>query len=226
MMAAVCDRPVLRKVTFCMFVGEENQNTVLLAAGTGTGIAPPTADGNVKGGTMKNDKIRFVVPLLAFACALTAAKVMTDYSHSTDFSRYKTYSWLKVEAGNPLWPDRIRVAVDSQLAARGMTQVPDGGDASVAAFGSTHTQPQIETFYTGFGGGWFWRGFGDGMATTTVQNISVGTLVVDLFDTPSKKLIWRGIANDTLTGKPEKNERKLENAAEDMFKHFPPRSKG
>src|SRR5437868_9857966 len=86
-----------------------------------------------------------------------------------DFSHYKSYSWLKAEAGNPLWPDRIRSAVDAQLAAGGMTQAPSGGDASVAAFGSTHTQPPMETFYTCFGGGWFWRGFGDGMSTTTCR---------------------------------------------------------
>ena len=46
----------------------------------------------------------------------------------------------------------------------------------------------------GFGGGWFWRGFGDGMAVTDVENIPIGTLVVDIFDSPTKKLIWRGVA--------------------------------
>jgi len=174
---------------------------------------------------MKKNTMRFVLSLLACVCILAAAKVTTDYNHSTDFSQYKTYSWLKVEAGDPLWPDRIRSAVDAQLAAKGLTQAPAGGDASIAAFGSTHTQPRMETFYTSFGGGWFWRGFGDGMATTTIENIPIGTLVVDMFDTPTKKLIWRGVANDTLTDKPEKNEKKLEKAVSEMFKHFPPKPK-
>ena len=175
---------------------------------------------------MKRNTMWFALVLLAGLCIVAAAKVTTDYNHSTDFSQYRTYSWLKVEAGDPLWPDRIRKEIDAQLTAKGMNQVPAGGDASVAAFGSTHQQPTLHTFYDSFGGGWFWRGFGDGVATTTVEYTPIGTLVVDLFDTPTKKLIWRGVASGALSEKPEKNERKLEKAVEEMFKHFPPKSKG
>jgi Domain of unknown function (DUF4136) len=125
-----------------------------------------------------------------------------------------------------MWPDRIASAVDSQIGGQWLVESAIGGDASVAAFGSTHVQPRLETFYTGFGGGWYWRGFDDGMAVTNVENVPIGTLVVDIFDTPTKKLIWRGVANDALSDKPEKNEKKLEKAVEDMFKHFPPKAKG
>jgi Domain of unknown function (DUF4136) len=165
-----------------------------------------------------------IVSMLAVA-SLLLAKTIVDYDHSRDFSQYRTYSWLEVKAGNSLWTDRIRSAVDSQLTAKGWNKVPLGGDAAVAAFGSTHSQPRIETFYDGFGGGWFWRGFGPGIATTTVENVPVGTLVVDIFDTPSKKLIWRAQATDVLSDKPEKNEKKLEKSVEEMFKHFPPKAK-
>jgi hypothetical protein len=57
---------------------------------------------------------------------------------------------------------------------------------------------------------------------TTVENTPVGTLVVDVFDGNSKKLIWRGTATDTLSSKPESNEKKLEHSVTDMFKKFPP----
>jgi len=43
-----------------------------------------------------------------------------------------------------------------------------------------------------------------------------------MFDAQTKKLIWRGTASDVLSDKPEKNEKKLLKATEDMFKHFPP----
>jgi Protein of unknown function (DUF3300) len=33
--------------------------------------------------------------------------VTTDYDHSANFSQYKTYSWIKVQAGDSLWADRI-----------------------------------------------------------------------------------------------------------------------
>lgn len=154
------------------------------------------------------------------------AEVKTDYRHSVDFGKYHTYSWLKVDAGNPLWVDRIRRAVDEELTAKGWSMVPSGGDVSVSAFGSTREQPSMQTFYDGLGGGWGWWGFGDlGESTTTVQNTEVGTLVVDIFDSNTKKLIWRGTATDTLSDHPDKNEKKLEHNVAEMFKKFPPKVK-
>jgi len=163
--------------------------------------------------------------LLILSAAALFAMVKTDYSHSTDFGRYRTYSWISVKAGDSLWQDRITQAVDSQLSAKGWSKVPSGGDASVAAVGATHNQENLQTFYDGFGG-WGWRGFGDGLATTTVQNVAVGTLMVDLFDSQTKKLIWRGTSSETLSEKSDKNEKKLEKSVDEMFKHFPPPSRG
>ena len=164
---------------------------------------------------------------LLLACAFAVfASVKTDYSHSVDFANYKTYSWIKVSVEDPLWEDRVTRSIDSQLTAKGWTKVDTGGDASVAAYGSTKDEKTIQTWYNGFGGGWGWRGFGDGMATTTVENTPVGTLIVDIFDTPTKKLIWRGVGTDTLSGKPDKDEKKMDKAVAEMFKKFPPPAKG
>jgi len=155
---------------------------------------------------------------------LLLAEINVDYNHSADFGSLKTYSWLKADAGNPLWADRIREAVDRELTAKGLTMQPNGGDMAVAAFGRTKEELTYNTFYDTLGGGWFWHGFGT-TATTTVQQTPVGTLTVDLFDGNSKKLIWRGVATKTLSEKPEKNEKKLNDAVGGLFKKFPP-SKG
>src|ERR1700722_1297928 len=131
-----------------------------------------------------NRTILLTTGLMAGAAAvLFAADVKTDYSHSVDFGNYHTYSWLKVNAGDPLWVDRIQRAVDGELTAKGWSKVDSGGDAGVSAFGATHNQQSLQTFYDGFGGGWRWGGFGD--ATTTTINTPVGTLVVDIFDAHS-----------------------------------------
>ena len=95
---------------------------------------------------MKRNGVRSLVVLLAGDPTLLAVKVTTDYSHSVDFSQYKTYSWL------------------------------------------------------------------------------IGTLVVDIFDAPTKKLIWRGMATDVLSDKLEKNIKKLQKTVEEMFEHFPPKA--
>ena len=168
-------------------------------------------------------RTRSLLPLALLAFAwISSATVKTDYRHSADFSRYKTYSWIKVSVEDPLWEDRVMRAVDSQLTAKGWMKVPANGDAAVAAYGSTRTTKTLNTWYTGFGGGWFWNGFDDGLATTTVDETPIGTLMVDIFDDSTKKLIWRGMATDTLSGKPDKDEKKLEKAVAEMFRKFPP----
>src|SRR5581483_1272044 len=157
--------------------------------------------------------------VLASACLLYAA-VRTDYDHKADFSRYHTYSWIGVSAGNSLWQDRITQAVDSALSAKGWTKVQSGGDAAISAMGKTTERDNLETFYTGYPG-WGWRaGWWGGMGTTTTQVVPerVGTLTVDVFDGASRQLIFRGQASDTLSDKPEKNDKRMDKAVEEMFK--------
>ncbi|MCU1233860.1 MAG: hypothetical protein JWP63_1827 [Candidatus Solibacter sp.] len=171
---------------------------------------------------MKTHYGRIVTTAGMFAL-LAFASVTTDYDHKADFEKYHTYSWIKAKASDPLWEDRIMEAVDKQLTAKGWQKVPSGGDASVVAIGTTRTEPTFTTFYDGMPG-WYWQGFGT--ATTTVDYNKVGTLVVDIFDSATKHLIWRGVATDTLSSKPEKNDKKLDEAAKKMFEKFPPKSKG
>jgi Domain of unknown function (DUF4136) len=171
----------------------------------------------------------------AVSCA--GIHVSTDYSHTTTFANYHTYSWLKVNASNQLWDQRIQRDVNTQLQQKGWMEVPSGGQAAVAAFGATHEQPTLETFYDSFGpgfGGWYWGGWGGygwgggglGYAQTQTIYTPAGTLVVDVFNASNKHLIWRGMARQALSGNPEKNRGKLEHQVQDMFKKFPPGALG
>jgi hypothetical protein len=161
--------------------------------------------------------------LLLFAASLFGQETKTDFDRRTNFAQYKTYSWEKVQTQDPLWVDRIKSAVNSELAAKGFTEVPSGGNVAIIAIEMTKNQQTLDTFYNGFGRGFRWGGgFGD--ATTTVENYKVGTLVVDLFDATSKKLIWRGSASDTLSDKSDKNIKNLDKGVKKMFEHFPPKS--
>src|ERR1700732_167410 len=153
--------------------------------------------------------------------------IQTDFDHQANFSQYKTYSWQEIKPANSLWDDRIKDAVDAQLAAKGWTQVQSGGDVAILAIKASKTQRTLQTFYDGFGGGWGWRRFGGegfGDATTTEQDYKEGTLVIDLYDAEPKQLIWRGSAQDTLSDKATQNEKKLDKGVAKMFKAFPPGS--
>ncbi|HTF65398.1 MAG TPA: DUF4136 domain-containing protein [Edaphobacter sp.] len=165
-----------------------------------------------------------VVFAVLFSIAALAQKVETDYDHTANFTQYHTYSWGHVHATDPLFEPRIREAVNRDLQAKGWQQVPSGGDATVTAVLVKTNKAEYNTFYDGLGPGWGWHGWGTGMATTTVENIPVGTLIVDIYDSNSQHLVWRGLAHDQLSDKPDKNTKKLEKAVDKMFDKFPPRS--
>jgi hypothetical protein len=183
----------------------------------------------VKEGIVKLQRTVFVLMgmMVLTAGRLSAQQVKTDYDRSANFGQYKTYSWEQVKTKDALDVDRIKSAVNAALAAKGWTLVDAGGDVSIVGIEMTRNQQTLNTFYDGFGGGWGWRRFGGGgfgEATTTTETYKVGTLVVDLFDTKTKQLIWRGASSDTLSNNSDKNIKNLDKGVEKMFKNFPPGS--
>ncbi len=161
--------------------------------------------------------------VMLMSVAALAQQVKTDYDRKANFTQYKTYSWSSVKSKDPLVVNRIKSAVDSTLAAKGLTEVDSGGDLSVVAMEITNNEQTLNTFYDGGFGGRRFGGFGD--ATTTTETYKVGTLVVDLVDTQSKELVWRGSSSDTLSNESDKNIKNLNKGVEKMFKHFPPEAK-
>lgn len=166
-----------------------------------------------------------------FACGMVMAllvpfahaqKVTVDWDHNAqNFSSFKTYAWTKPvrSTTNPLMDERIVAAINSQMAAKGLRQVQSNPDVFLTY--SAGVRPEKSA--TVMGTGRFRMGGGMG---TINQNISnTGTLVVDMSDAGTRKLVWRGAASDTLSDKPDKNSKKIEKAVEKMFKKYPPKSK-
>src|SRR6202521_5975032 len=158
--------------------------------------------------------VTLALVVVLFSIPALAQKVETDYDHSVNFDQYHTYSWGHVHATDPFFEQRIRDAVDHDLQAKGWQEVPDGGDVTLTAVAIKKHQSEYTTFYDGLGGGWRWRGWGPGMSTTIVEKIPVGTLVIDIYETSSQRLLWRGLAHDQLSDKPEKDTKKLDKAVD------------
>lgn len=166
-----------------------------------------------------------IAVVVFFAAKLSAQEVKTDYDRNANFSQYKTFSVEKIQTKNPLWVDRISSAVGAALTARGLTQVASGGDISIVAVEMIKDQQTLDTLYDNFGGGWGWRWGGRfGEATTTTDTYGLGTLVIDLFDAKSKKLIWRGSESDALSDKSSKNIKNLDKGVQKLFRKFPPKT--
>jgi hypothetical protein len=113
-------------------------------------------------------------------------------------------------------------AVNAQLEAKGLRLSEADADLGVSVNTATREEQTLDSFYNGFGGGWYWHRWG-GPGPVIVETYEVGTLVVDLFDTATKHVVWWGSASGTISDKPDKNTEKLNKAVEKMFKDFPPK---
>ena len=175
-----------------------------------------------------------VVGLLFAWCAVaTAQDIRFNYLQGTDFSKYKTYKWVKVpnaQYPNQILDDQIIQAIDAQLATKGLTRTEDNPDLYVTYQAALNQEKQWNSYSTGgdmwgWGG---WRGWG-GMSTTTTtsQTINIGTISCDIYDVSTKKQIWRGDASKTLgSGKdPQKVTKNLNKAMAKLFKKYPPPAK-
>jgi uncharacterized protein DUF4136 len=178
------------------------------------------------------NRIALAAALSLLGATAFAQDVKTDYDKAADFSALKSFSVkMGTTWGNPLGEQRVVAEFEQALAEKGWTKTtPDKADALVVLHGATQTKKSLNTFYSGdMGwGGYGYRGWGGGMgmgsATTTESEYTVGTLVVDIFNAHSKQLVFRGTAQDELSDKPEKNQKKLAKASDKMFKDFPPGS--
>src|SRR6185436_10447299 len=175
-------------------------------------------------------KIRVLAVVAALGLAGTVAfaqDVKVDFDKDADFSKVKTFA-IRIGTGwnNPIGEKRVLAEIQQGLTEKGWTATDEAkADALVVLHGATEKQKTLNTFYSGGYGGYGWRGgYGGGMssATTTVDEFTVGTLVVDVFDAKTKALMYRGIAQDELSDKPEKNAKKLAKASDKLFKDFPP----
>src|SRR3954470_7441418 len=106
------------------------------------------------GGTMRLTALGLgFVAAMAFGNAAFAQDVKTDYNTTTDFSRYKTYSWIKEpQTRNPLTRQRVIDEVNAALKAKGLQLVTSDAELCIAAHAATKEQQTLNTFYDGFGG--------------------------------------------------------------------------
>jgi hypothetical protein len=163
--------------------------------------------------------------LVLFCSALALAQdVRYNYLPGTDFSKYKTYKWVEIPGGSQadqIVSAQITQAIDSQLAAKGLTKTDnDNADLYVAYQLAVNQEKQWDAM--GYGGYRYNR-----MGTMTSSTINIGTLVVDMYESAAKKQVWHGDATKTLNPSkdPQKNQEKIQKAVAKLLKNYPPPAK-
>ena len=171
-------------------------------------------------------KLTSLLALLFMIPVTCAQDIHFNYDRGANFAGYKTYQWVDIPGGvvtDQLLDQNIKRAIDEQLALKGLTRVENNADLFVGYQAAVSQEKSVNLWGTGAGPRW-WSG---GMVTGETSTISIGKLVVDMYDPARKQLIWRGDASKTLDPKkdPDKNYRNLQKAMAKLFKNYPPQPK-
>jgi len=170
-----------------------------------------------------------VAALVLLPALAQAQKTSFDYDKMADFAKFKTYAFKDgTKVGDPLIDKRIVTALETELAAKGLTKNDAKPDLVVVYHVAFDKQKDITAYNTGGYGGYGYR-WGGGWGTTDVRvnEILVGTMVVDMVDASKQEMVWRGMGVKEVDtqAKPEKRDKSINSAVQKILKNYPPKKK-
>jgi hypothetical protein len=157
----------------------------------------------VKGGVLG------ILALTACACASLSVSSFTE--KGADFSRYRTYAFGPADTtptgdprldNNRFFNERVQAAIDKRLALRGFRKA-SGSRADTLVHYHANVNQRVELNDNGRSECAAIAATGNG--TTLPLNCQpyvydAGTLLIDLVDARTRKLLWRGWANGRMDG--------------------------
>ncbi len=173
--------------------------------------------------------------LLMVLCGCWTLSVNSDYDPAFDFSGFRTWNWLtgpQAATVDPRLPtglveERIRTSLVRHLAARGFQRSASvKPDFRVGFHAAVEDKVSVQTVNraAGYGPGW---GAGRGIvrSDTYVREYAQGTLILDIVDSSTDRLVWRGSAQAEVYSysTPEQREARIDDAVAQILERFPPR---
>jgi hypothetical protein len=169
--------------------------------------------------------------------ACTTLPVTTDANPNMSVSNCHTYAFANEHVansdhpaayGNPLNAERLRVAVASNLAAKGI-QPADRGTAECVVGYAIGTRQVFNDYYAGWGGwgygGWGYGrrgGFGGGWGWDGPYVSDETRIAVDIFDNKSRTPIWHASVSQSVSNLTGPNaEAKISQGTAAIFAKFP-----
>jgi hypothetical protein len=171
-------------------------------------------------------------------------KIHSDWSPDTDFTRLGSWAWSahphksqgdQVLEADTLFEDRVKRAVERQMATKGYQLVERGSeDFQLSFFLVVEDKVDVTTINNHYGYGYgpggpgYHTGWGYGPggfgSQTVVDQYQEGSLVLDVTRSDPLTLIWRGSATARLAREttPEKSEEKVNEAVTKILERFPP----
>jgi len=170
--------------------------------------------------------MRALPTALLLLAACSSVSTSYDFDPDADFARLKAYAWVESAIDrdtDPLVLERVRRATDAGLAAAGYRKVESGGDFHVAAHLRSRQRVQVRD--TGYAGPYYGYGYGHwGTRRIDVYEYDEGSIILDVIDAKTNKLLWRGIAKAAVpeSPKPEELTKLVDEAVSKLLEDFPP----
>ncbi|GAB4030661.1 DUF4136 domain-containing protein [Spirosoma jeollabukense] len=172
-------------------------------------------------------------------------RVTVDSNSRVDFSKYKTFTWMDsdVKAGqNPVFYNQLATqgvenTMSSVLQQKGLSQNEANPDLLIGYHFFVEDKTRTvanptspSPFYGPYlgWGRWGYRGWGPGWwgwggTQYTQEKYKEGTLVVDMVDARTHKLVWRGAVENAVAD-PARITAQLTKEAERIVSKFPERT--
>ncbi|HJR78059.1 MAG TPA: DUF4136 domain-containing protein [Nitrospiraceae bacterium] len=187
-------------------------------------------------------RVFLAVAFMASAACVPSPKIGYDYDRGVNFGAYRTYDWLsegQEKTGDRRADDsaldlRIRMAVQTQLLSKGYRKLYDEKPDFYVAYhiGLKDMAPTVSDQY--YSHGMAGRPFSYSADTRSpgrqVPPINegpsylAGSLLIDIIDAASKKVVWRGTAAGEVEPGLSSGERdeRTRMVVHKMLSHFPP----
>ena len=147
-----------------------------------------------------------------------------------DWAKFKTYGWMEGPSATDdptsavpqtsLLDQRIHKSVEYEMEQRGITA---GDDPDLLVVYHIGTQEKIQVTDWGYNYSDYYWGYGG--RQIDVHQFTEGSLVIDLIDAETKKLVWRGTGTgvvDKTQRTPEEMQDRVDNIINKIMKSFPP----
>jgi hypothetical protein len=172
--------------------------------------------------------------ILGASVELVAQKVSIDYEKGTDFSKLKSYAWVK---GTPVANSNLDLYIlnvtDGMLEKKGLHKVEvKDADLLITYHATGDSSLNISGFadptYATVGGlpqpgQTVWSS--PSTAGTTSRLIKKGQLAVQMLDQTTDQIVWTGTTAGTLKEKPVDRMKQVDKALDKLFAQFPPTAK-
>ena len=124
---------------------------------------------------------------------------------------------------------RIKNAIENELTKGGLIEDAEDPDLLVTYYGEEWEEVKVSTAHVsyGYGPGWYSPYWGPsyGASATSTSTYPKGTLIIDIADARTQKLIWRGTSTSTISENPDKFRKKIESAISKLSREWKKMSK-